>query len=156
MSSPEAAAGERWPTIPLSELRDWLNRLPVARLNGIECVELGEEEARVVLTPPEGCLNRNGSVNGASLAALCDLSCGVLIAGICGHGEYPATLELSIRYVRPAMHAPLTSHVRLVRRGGSHAWPAAEIRDSRGQVCCTASGTWSITSPRQLGGGGAS
>jgi uncharacterized protein (TIGR00369 family) len=154
MSAPEPAAGDRWPPIPRAELREWFNGLAVTRSNGIECRELADEEARVVLTPPEGYLNRNGSVNGASLAAFCDLSCGVLIAGVCKPGEYPATLELSIRYVRAAIHPPLVAHVRLLRRGGSHAWPEAEIRDSKGQVCCVASGTWSITVARQLGGGG--
>jgi uncharacterized protein (TIGR00369 family) len=154
MSAMEAVSPGRWPQIPREHLRDWFNNLGAARANGVKCVDLNLEEAVCVMNPPADFLNRNGSVNGAALAALSDLSCGVLIAHLCEPGEYPATLELSIRYLRAAKHLPLTARSRqLRRRAADHGWPAVEIRDSRGELCCVASGTWSIMVRPELGGG---
>jgi uncharacterized protein (TIGR00369 family) len=129
----------------------WFNRLPVAQMNGIKCVHAKAESARMVMRPPAGSLNNNGAVNGASLAALCDLACGLPISGSCRPGEYPATIELSIRYVRAATKLPLTAESRIIHRGGRHAWSSTEIRDADGEVCCFASGTWALSGARSGG-----
>ncbi len=141
--------GDVWPPLPPAELKAWFNRLPVAVMNGIQCLDVDEERVRLVMTPPEGSRNDNGAVNGASLAAFCDLSCGLVVSAGSGPDEYPATIELSIRYVRAATNPPLTAESRLVRRGGTHAWSSVEINDASGEICCFASGTWALNGARR-------
>jgi uncharacterized protein (TIGR00369 family) len=147
-------AADAWPPLPPEELKVWFNRLPVAQMNGIVCAHAEPESARMVMSPPPGSLNNNGAVNGASLAALSDLACGLPISGSCRPGEYPATIELSIRYVRAATKLPLTAESRIIHRGGRHAWSSAEIRDAEGEVVCFASGTWALNGTRSGGGDG--
>jgi uncharacterized protein (TIGR00369 family) len=74
---------------------------------------------------------------------------GPALAAILGEGEFAATLELKVSFLRPATPGRITGTGRVVHRGGSIAFPAGELRDEVGDVLTTATATVRIIRPHR-------
>ncbi len=62
-------------------------------------------------------------------------------------GEFAATLELKVSFLRPATPGRITGTGRVVHRGGSIAFLAGELRDETRDVLATATATVRIIRP---------
>ena len=93
--------------------------------------------------------NPMGNVQGGFLAAMLDDTLGPALAATLGEGEFAATLELNVSFLRPATPGRITGTGRVVHRGGSIAFLAGELRDEPGDVLATATATIRIIRPHR-------
>lgn len=73
---------------------------PVARMLGLELVELGEGRAVFALAPAEWMYNPLGSVHGGVMATLLDTCMGCAVHTMLAAGMGYTTSDLQVRYVR--------------------------------------------------------
>jgi uncharacterized protein (TIGR00369 family) len=94
------------------------------------------EPGRAVFSfdPPESWRNPNGSLPGAMLAALADHSAGFAAVSVTGRDAYVATVDLDLRFLRPAYAAPIRSETKVVRRGRRLVFLRTELRDAEGTL----------------------
>jgi uncharacterized protein (TIGR00369 family) len=78
------------------------------------------------------------------MAAMLDDTMGPALVATLGAGEWAPTTDLHVQFHRPALPGRLTCHGRVVRRGGSIAFLAGELRDAEGRVLATAVATAAI------------
>jgi uncharacterized protein (TIGR00369 family) len=93
--------------------------------------------------------NPMGNVQGGFLAAMLDDTLGPALAATLGEGEFAATLELKVSFLRPAAPGRITGTGRVVHRGGSIAFLAGELRDETGDVLAIATATVRIIRPHR-------
>ena len=72
-----------------------------------------------------------------------------VLAATLGEGEFTATLERKVNFLRPATPGRITGTGREVHRGGSIAFLAGELRDETGDVLATATATVRIIRPHR-------
>ena len=132
----DAVAGRR-PPPPAAELLGW----QVSR------IDPDKGEVEVLFTATEAFTNPIGNVQGGFLAAMLDDTLGPALVGTLADGEFPATLELKVNYLRPARPGRLRGLGRVVHRGGTVAFLAGELVDDAGQVLATATATARVIRP---------
>ena len=119
---------------------------PAPALLGFELVDVDAERGVVdgtfVARPEFG--NKLGGVQGGFLAAMLDavVSC-ALLSQLPG-GHFAPTLELSLKYLRPAPFGVLRGRGWVVHRGRTIAFLAGELYDADDQVITTATSTVKI------------
>ena len=86
-------------------------------------------------------LNSAGTIQGGFLAAMLDSTLGPALQATLGPGQYAATLELKVSFMRPARAGVLTGRGRIVHRGRSIAFLEAELRNPEGEIVATATAT---------------
>jgi uncharacterized protein (TIGR00369 family) len=116
---------------------------PAARTLGWELswVAPDRAEIEVFFDARADFANPMGNVQGGFLAAMLDDTLGHALAATLGEGEFAATLELKVSFLRPATPGRITGTGRVVHRGGSIAFLAGN--------CGTRPGTcWPSRWPR--------
>ena len=78
-------------------------------------LEAGTLESQYVAT--DAFLNPAGQVQGGMLSAMLDDVTAFLVTATLGEGEFCATLNLNVSFLRAATAGTLTGRARLVRRG---------------------------------------
>ena len=91
-------------------------------------------------------LNLQGLVHGGLLATLADMAMGLAVRSALEGGRRHVTIELSVRYLRPAHPGAVVAEGRVVRVGRQIAFADAEVRDAAGRSLVRAGGTYSVTS----------
>jgi uncharacterized protein (TIGR00369 family) len=121
---------------------------PAARHLGWRCIELDAENGTLVVEfqPRAEFLNPIGNVQGGFLAAMLDDTMGPLVFATLEPGQFNPTLEFKVSFLRPARLGPLTATARIVHRGRSIAFAAADLRDAGGELLATATATMKIVS----------
>jgi uncharacterized protein (TIGR00369 family) len=95
--------------------------------------------------PPKPELaNPGGGINGGILATMLDMTMGGALIATCQADEIPTTIEIKVNYIRPAMLDTLVSEGRVIRKGRSIAFLAAELRTTGGDLIATATATFAI------------
>ena len=89
-------------------------------------------------------LNPNGVVHGAVLFALVDTAMGKATMSVVGDGMYCASVELSLRFIRPASTGELIGEATVVKRGRSIVHLDARVHDADDRLIATAAGTFAI------------
>jgi uncharacterized protein (TIGR00369 family) len=89
---------------------------------------------------PDFC-NPTGAIQGGYLAAMLDDTMGPCLYATLEPGHFAPTVELKVNYIRPARPGPLLGRGRVVHRGRSLAFLAAELTTLDGQLVATASST---------------
>jgi uncharacterized protein (TIGR00369 family) len=141
--------------VPIDEQRDlnasreWLNARPLTRALAITCEVIEPGRAVFSFDPPEDWRNPNASLPGAMLAALADHSAGFAAVSVTGRDAYVATVDLNLRFLRPAFAAPIRSETRVVRRGRRLVFLQTELNDAEGTL--VADGTASFFLETGLG-----
>ena len=105
----------------------------------------GKGAARLTVGPEH--MNPNGVVHGAVLFALVDTAMGKATMTTVDDGQYCASAELSLRFIRPASAGVLITDVEVVKRGKSIAHLEARIHDDDDRLIATAAGTFAILGP---------
>ncbi len=128
-----------------------LRELAVRRLPG---TVLGAIAPELVCVEKDGCVlkfpvadwmaNPHGTVHGGLAATMLDTAMGITAAAM--SGNLPATVSMTVNYVRPVrLHTPLTVTVRAQHCGHTVAYLTAEGAQG-GQVCVTATGAFYVAS----------
>jgi uncharacterized protein (TIGR00369 family) len=135
----------------LRDLRDTFNALPVAAHLGARCAVLERGRATVTMTSPADLRNPNGAVAGPYLSGLADMAAGMAVGALLGgHGH--VTLELTLRFLRPALADPLEATGEVLWRGGRHAFVTVDVRDADHELCAHATGTWALNAVTDVPG----
>lgn len=103
---------------------------------GIACVDVGPEH-----------LNPNGVVHGAVLFALVDTAMGKATMSAIEAGRFCASIEVSLRFIRPASDGALTAVANVVKRGRSVVHLEAQVAGGDTPLIAAAAGTFAIIDP---------
>jgi acyl-CoA thioesterase len=118
---------------------------PLRRFLGMELSgdEPGVGLAHVVVGPDH--LNPNGVVHGAVLFALVDTAMGKSTMSVIDEpNRYCASIEVSLRFIRPAVDGRLTATATVLKRGRSVVHLESHVLDDTGRLVATAAGTFAI------------
>jgi acyl-CoA thioesterase len=132
-----SATGEETPT----EYGDFaLKRFLGMELSGDEA---GVGVARVVVGDEH--LNPNGVVHGAVLFALVDTAMGKATMSVIEEAtRYCASIEVSLRFIRPAVAGQLVATATVVKRGRNLVHLDATVSADDDRLVATAAGTFAI------------
>ncbi len=114
------------------------------RFLGIELRELGPDTAELFMPFQEGFLQGGKVIAGGILATLLDEAMAHAALNTLGPGETTATVDLNVRYLKPAPPGrSLTATARVIRRGGTiiHLEAEASTMDKAGNRTVVAAAT---------------
>lgn len=115
---------------------------PLRSFLGMDVASVAEGRARATLEVAEQHLNPNGVVHGAVLFALLDTAMGGAAMSVLPEGEYATSVDLQLRFVRPATAGSLVADVDVLKRGRNVIHLEGRIEESSGRLIATASGTF--------------
>jgi acyl-CoA thioesterase len=117
---------------------------PLKQFLGMEVIDDGPGigRARVDIGPDH--LNPNGVVHGAALFALADTAMGKSTMSVIEPGRFCASIEVSLRFIRPAMSGELTAVATVLKRGRHVVHLEARITGDEQSLIATAAGTFAI------------
>lgn len=101
--------------------------------SGIASLTLGAEH-----------FNPNGVAHGAVLFALVDTAMGKATMSVLDGGLYCASVEVSLRFIRPASAGELIAEATVVKRGRSIVHLDARVHDDNDRLVATSAGTFAI------------
>lgn len=115
---------------------------PFAQLLHIEATELGDGYAKAEMAVSEELYNPQGAVHGGVLYTLSDIASGNAAAS---HGEWIATLDASMNYLRPALRpTKLIADAHELKYGKRVSVYDVKVTDQDGTVLTT--GTFTFAS----------
>jgi acyl-CoA thioesterase len=130
----------------MSEQADSISgpRFPLQEYLGMELsgTEAGSGTATLTLGDQHG--NPNGVAHGAVLFALVDTAMGKATMSMVDDGMYCASVELSLRFIRPASSGQLIADATVVKKGRSIVHLEARVHDADDRLIATSSGTFAI------------
>jgi uncharacterized protein (TIGR00369 family) len=130
---------------PHQDTPDAPGEFPLRRFLGME---LSGDEPGVGLAHVDICadhLNPNGVVHGAVLFALVDTAMGKSTMSVIEEpGRYCASIEVSLRFIRPAVAGRVTATATVVKRGRSVVHLESRVVEDDGRLIATAAGTFAI------------
>ena len=117
---------------------------PLQEFLGMELsgTEQGSGTASLTIGPEHA--NPNGVVHGAVLFALVDTAMGKATMSTVDDGLYCASVEVSLRFIRPASAGDLIADATVVKRGRSIVHLEARLHDSDDRLIATSTGTFAI------------
>ncbi len=99
-------------------------------------VEIGDEHR-----------NPNGVVHGAVLFAMVDTAMGKATMSLLPDGQFCASVEVQLRFIRAASEGELVADVSVVRRGRNVVHLEGRVHDGDDRLIATAGGTFAIIVP---------
>ena len=100
---------------------------------GIASVDLAEQH-----------LNPYGVVHGAVLFAMVDTAMGKATMSVVDDGRYCASVEVSLRFIRPVATGKVTATATVLRRGRNLVHLDARVVDPDDRLVATADGTFAL------------
>jgi len=107
----------------------------------------GDDAGTAHLTIGSKHLNPNGVVHGAVLFALVDTAMGKATMNALEPGRFCASIEVSLRFIRPAATGDLTAVATVVKLGRSVVHLDARVVGDDERLVATAAGTFAIIDP---------
>lgn len=101
--------------------------------SGTAALRLGDQHA-----------NPNGVAHGAVLFALVDTAMGKATMSVVDDGLYCASVELSLRFIRPASEGELIAEATVVKQGRNIVHLEARVHDGNDRLIATSAGTFAI------------
>jgi acyl-CoA thioesterase len=125
---------------------DAVNRsVPILVELGVHFEAAGDGEARCSLPVTPRVLNPGGVLHGGITLTLADSGMGVAVYSLLHPGERTASVELSIRYLRPARSGRITAACRVIRRTNRFAIAEAQVSDEDGELIAVVNGSYYIS-----------
>ena len=90
---------------------------PLKQYLGFELTSDKEGRVRATLTADERHLNPHGGLHGGVLFTMVDTAMGKAAMALVAEGQRCATIELSMRYLRPVSAGRVEAEVTVLRRG---------------------------------------
>ena len=115
---------------------------PLRSFLGMDVASDAEGRARATLEVAEQHLNPNGVVHGAVLFALLDTAMGAAALSVLPDGEFATSVDLQLRFVRPASAGSLVADVDVLKRGRNVIHLEGRIEEASSRLIATASGTF--------------
>lgn len=115
-----------------------LDGLPLARLTGMELIDLRHGEAELGIDMRDELRQPHGLLHGGVTATLIDKAMAFAIRTHLGHDEKTATIDLKIHYVRPHISGRITCIARVVRAGRRIFTVSAEVMNDENKLIATA------------------
>jgi uncharacterized protein (TIGR00369 family) len=104
---------------------------------GVATVEAGPEH-----------MNPNGVVHGAVLFALVDTAMGKATMSVIDEPDtYCASIEVSMRFIRPALAGPLTATASVIKRGRNVVHLESRVIGGDDQLVASSAGSFAILRP---------
>jgi acyl-CoA thioesterase len=100
---------------------------------GVAHLTLGEQHA-----------NPNGVAHGAVLFALVDTAMGKATMSVVDEGLHCASVELSLRFIRPAAEGELTAVATVIKQGKAIVHLEARVHGPDQRLVATSAGTFAI------------
>lgn len=135
-----------------SMLRGEIPEPPVARLIGLEMLEVGEGRAVFSLQAQERHANPMGTLHGGILCDLGDAVMGCAVGTTLEEGQSYTTIELKINFFKPIWEQRLTATGRVARRTRRLAYTEADIVDEKGSVVAKLNGSCLILDGKDAAG----
>lgn len=117
---------------------------PLKAFLGLELEEVAAGHARGRITIGDEHLNPNGVVHGAVLFALVDTAMGQATMSVLPEGQYCATVDVQLRFIRPATEGALLADVSVLKRGRSIVHLDGRVHDADERLIATAAGTFAV------------
>lgn len=89
-------------------------------------------------------LNPYGVVHGAVLFAMVDTAMGKATMSVVDDGRYCASVEVSLRFIRPVAEGRVTATATVLRRGRNLVHLDARVVDADDRLVATADGTFAL------------
>lgn len=115
---------------------------PLRTFLGLEVEERTEGCAMAALEVGAQHLNPNGVVHGAVLFALVDTAMGAAAMSVLPDGQYATSVDLQLRFVRPAVSGDLAATVEVLKRGRNVIHLEGRVMDGDQRLIATAAGTF--------------
>jgi uncharacterized protein (TIGR00369 family) len=116
---------------------------PAAVLLGWELVQVDPERGTIEVTFQAGdqFTNPVGVIQGGFLSAMLDDTLGPALVATLPAGQFPATLDLHVQFLRPARPGRLVGRGRVVQRGKEVCFLAGELLTPEGKPVAVATAT---------------
>ena len=126
----------------LRRIRTALQKVPFAKLIGIELedVEPGVATLRLDIRPEHK--QNHGVVHGGAVAALIDTATAFAVISVLPTNERATTVDLTISYLRPLTKGRTKCTARVVRAGRRLMVVSASVIDDAGKLTATALTTY--------------
>ena len=119
---------------------------PLRSFLGMQMGRTGTGLATASITIGEQHLNPNGMVHGAVLFALADTAMGSAAMSVLPEGTYATSVDLQLRFVRPASTGELTATVEVLKQGRHVIHLAGRIHGDDERLVATTEGTFTTFS----------
>jgi len=119
-----------------------LQKVPFARLIGIELEDVQVGIATLALEVREELKQNHGVVHGGVVASLIDSAAAFAVISVLSPDERATTADLTISYLRPLTKGRARSTARVVRAGRRLIVVSAELSDDAGNLSATALTTY--------------
>jgi len=106
---------------------------------------VGEGICRCSLPIRPRLVNPHGGLHGGIVFTLSDTGMGFAVFSLIKAEERASTLDMTIRYLKPARGKRITAHCRVVRRGAAIAVTQAEIINDAGEAVALAEAAFHIS-----------
>lgn len=126
----------------LARIENALQKVPFAKLIGIELEEVDAGVATLALDIREELKQNHGVVHGGAVASLIDSATAFAIISILPPDERATTVDLTISYLRPLTSGRIRAKARVVRAGRRLIVVSAEVFDDSGTLTATALSTY--------------
>jgi acyl-CoA thioesterase len=117
---------------------------PLKRHLGLELDGDAPGQARAVITVGDEHLNPNGVVHGAVLFAMVDTAMGKATMSVLPEGRFCASVDVQLRFIRPASEGVLVADVEVLKRGRAVVHLQGSVHDGDDTLIATASGTFAV------------
>ena len=108
----------------------------------VEGTDPGVGTARVTIGDHH--LNPNGVVHGGVLFTMIDTAMGKATMSVLDEGRFCASIEVELRFIRPASEGTLTAVAEVVKKGRSIVHLQGRITNGDNRLTATAAGTFAI------------
>jgi acyl-CoA thioesterase len=117
---------------------------PLTRHLGLELDGDAPGHARALITVGDEHLNPNGVVHGAVLFAMVDTAMGKATMSVLPEGRFCASVDVQLRFIRPASEGVLVADVEVLKRGRAVVHLQGSVHDGDDTLIATASGTFAV------------
>jgi uncharacterized protein (TIGR00369 family) len=128
----------------LQDLRERVAASPFHAELGIDVVEAAEGRVRLAVETNDDQRNLLGTIHGGVLATLADTAMGFAVRTAIEPGRPHVTIEMTVRFLRPASSGTIEAVGTVVRAGAQIAFADADVLAADGTLLARASGTYSV------------
>src|SRR3954452_2706638 len=122
--------------------KDALNRLPLARLFGMELVDVELDRAVMAIVMRDDLRQPSGGLHGGVTASLIDTAMAFAVRTRLPVDAATATIDLTIHYLRPHTTGSCTCTAKVVRAGKRIFTVSADVVNEEGKLIATGLSTY--------------
>lgn len=118
-------------------LREVLERVPFARLLGIEIAEAAPGAVSLCLEARDELMRLEGIMHGGAIASLADTAAAFAAISTLAPDEKTVTVDMTLHFLRPLREGRATAHARVLRAGRRLLTISVEVTDESGKLAAT-------------------